>query len=81
MVGKAPTATGVAIYLALVQSANSKKKEDRLCGKVDLLLRRKEIRVVLLFLCKSNNRATILVFNLFCVFAGAMGFSGDGRWS
>jgi len=73
LAGKAPTATGAAVYRALVQSANSKrnpcpgkcgwrvsnvrlcwvvqaeqKKEDRPCGGVGLLLRRKEIRVVLL---------------------------------
>ena len=29
MVGKAPTATGLAIYLALAQSANSKKEWAR----------------------------------------------------
>ena len=74
MVGKAPTATGLAIYRALPQSANSKKTVQGkvvgrrgeavnwdlagvlVCAKkrrptlreVGLLLRRKEIRVVLL---------------------------------
>jgi len=55
--------------------APRKKKEDRLRGKVDLLLRRKEIRVVLLAWCKSNKHATVSVFVFLLVFAGFMGLA------
>ncbi|MHB8149921.1 MAG: hypothetical protein ACYDIB_07140 [Desulfobulbia bacterium] len=98
MAGKAPTAAGVVLYLALAGSANSKKnrggqkmtlafrtlcsaqkKEDRLRGKVDLLLRRKEIRVVLLALCKSNKHATVSFFVFLLIFAGFMGLSGGAN--
>ena len=53
----------------------SKKKEDRPCGGVGLLLRRKEIRVVLLSFCQSNKRASNYFFCLFLIFAGFMGNS------
>ncbi len=55
------------------------KKEGRLCGKVDLLLRRKEIRVVLLSSGKSNKRASGSFFDLFWVFVVFMGYWEDGR--
>jgi len=53
-----------------------KKKKIDFAGKVDLLLRRKEIRVVLLALCKSNNHATVSFLWLLLVLAGFMGIVG-----
>jgi hypothetical protein len=103
LAGKAPTAAGVVLYLALAGSANSKKqgrakvpggqkmtlafrtvcsaqkKEDRLRGKVDLLLRRKEIRVVLLTSCKSNNHATVSFFVFFIDFCWIHGVFRGGE--
>ena len=63
----------MTVIVRLVCSAQ--KKEDRLRGKVDLLLRRKEIRVVLLTCGKSNKHATVPFFGFLMVFAGFMGLS------
>lgn len=54
---------------------SAQKKEDRLRGKVDLLLRRKEIRVVLLTSCKSNKHANVSFYVFLLFFAGFMGLS------
>ena len=67
----------MTVIVRLVCSAQ--KKEDRLRGKVDLLLRRKEIRVVLLILCKSNKHATVSFFVFLLIFAGFMGLSGGAN--
>ncbi|MHB8987451.1 MAG: hypothetical protein ACYC6S_01565 [Desulfobulbia bacterium] len=65
--------------LAFRTLCSAQKKEDRLRGKVDLLLRRKEIRVVLLTLCKSNKHATVSFFVFLLIFAGFMGLSGGAN--
>ena len=77
--GRAKVPGGQKMTLVFRTVCSAQKKEDRLRGKVDLLLRRKEIRVVLLILCKSNKHATVSFFVFLLIFAGFMGLSGGAN--
>ena len=73
---------GKAMTLIFQMVCSAQKKEDRLRGKVDLLLRRKEIRVVLLTLCKSNKHAIVSFFVFFVDFCWIHGaFLGSEQGS
>jgi hypothetical protein len=58
---------------AFLACSVGQKKEDRLCGKVGLLLRRKEIRVVLLSCVIATSVPTFPAPNGSCFFLGLMG--------